>query len=192
MQILIAGLLIFLGVHSVRIFADNWRAREIERIGKRRWMMIYTFHSLFGLALIVWGYGTAREAPVLLWDPPLWGRHLAVALMAVSFFLIAQNKSPQGPIVARIGHPMLAATVIWSIAHLMANGTLADLLLFGGFLVWALLAFFAALRRDRADGIERKAAGWMADLGPGAAGLVLWVLFIWFAHRFLFGVSPLG
>ena len=83
MQILIAGLLIFMAVHSVRIFADGWRESQIERIGKRRWTMIYTFHSLFGLVLIVWGYGLAREAPVVLWDPPLWGRHLALLLMAV-------------------------------------------------------------------------------------------------------------
>lgn len=192
MYVLIAGLLIFLGIHSARIFADDWRTGQIERIGKRRWMMIYTFHSLFGLALIVWGYGLARQMPVPLWDPPLWGRHLAVALMAVAFFLVAQSRSPQGPIVARLGHPMLIATGIWSIAHLMANGTLADLLLFGSFLVWSVLAFAAAVGRDRKAGIERRPAGWMADLAPGAAGLALWLVFVWKAHQWLFGVSPLG
>ncbi|HSM42297.1 MAG TPA: NnrU family protein [Afifellaceae bacterium] len=192
MQILIAGLLIFMAVHSVRIFADDWRESQIERIGKRRWTMIYTFHSLFGLVLIVWGYGLAREAPVVLWDPPLWGRHLALLLMAVSFFLFAQSGGPQGPIVARIGHPMMAATGIWGVAHLSANGTLADLLLFGSFVAWAVLAFRAAVQRDRAAGIVREPAGWMADIGPGLAGLGLWAIFVWKVHAFLFGVSPLG
>ena len=87
---------------------------------------------------------------------------------------------------------MLIATGIWSIAHLMANGTLADLLLFGSFLVWSVLAFAAAVGRDRKAGIERRPAGWMADLGPGAAGLALWLVFVWKAHQWLFGVSPLG
>jgi uncharacterized membrane protein len=192
MYVLIAGLLIFLGVHSVRIFADEWRAGQIERIGKRRWMMIYTIHSIVGLGLIVWGYGLAREMPVLLWDPPLWGRHLTVTLMAVSFFLVAQNGNPQGPLTARLGHPMMIAIGIWAAAHLVANGTLADLLLFGSFLLWTVLAFAAAVKRDRRDGTVRKPAGWRADLAPGMGGLVLWFVFVWKAHFWLFGVSPLG
>jgi uncharacterized membrane protein len=192
MYVLVAGLLIFLGIHSTRIFAEGWRNRTIERIGKNRWMRVYTLSSIAGFVLIVWGYGLARQMPVLLWDPPLWGRHLTVTLMAVSFFLVAQNGSPQGPLVARLGHPMMIAIGIWSAAHLMANGTLADLLMFGSFLIWSVLGYIAAVKRDRMAGTERQPAGWRADLGPGVAGLALWFVFVWKAHQWLFGVSPLG
>jgi uncharacterized membrane protein len=192
MYILIAGLVIFLAVHSVRIFAEDWRGRQIEQQGRKRWMALYGIASIIGFILIVWGYGLARQLPVVLWDPPLWGRHLAIALMAISFFLIAQNGSPQGPIVARVRHPMTAAVGIWSLAHLMANGTLADLLLFGSFLVWAVLAFSAAIRRDEEAASKPAVAGWMADLGPGGGGLAIWLVFLWKAHEWLIGVSPLG
>ena len=192
MTVLIAGLIVFLGIHSVRVVADGWRAGMIDRHGEKRWKGLFSIISLVGFGLIIWGYALARENPVLVWDPPLGMRHVAVLLMAPAFFLVAQNGNPKGPITARIGHPMSIAVIIWSIAHLGANGTLADIVLFGAFLVWAILAFLAARRRDAAEGAASSAAGWRADLLPGFGGIVLWLIFIWAVHEWLFGVAPLG
>ena len=191
MIVLIAGLVVFLGIHAVRIVADGLRTEMIAKHGEKTWKGIYSVVSLIGFGLIIWGYILARDNPVPIWDPPIWTRHLAVLLMAISFFLVAQNGNPQGPISAKIGHPMTAGVIIWSAAHLGANGTLADMVLFGAFFVWSVLLFISARGRDVPDGETRAVAGWGADLKPGIVGLVLWVLFIWKVHEWLFGVAPL-
>lgn len=189
---LIAGLVLFLGMHSVRIFADDWRAEQIAARGEKVWKGVYAAISLAGLVLVVWGFGLAREAPVLVWDPPVWLRHLAFLLNAAAFFLAAQNAGPVGPIKARLGHPMVLAVKIWAIAHLISNGNLADIILFGSILAWAVVNFSAARRRDRQAGTVRVAGPWRNDLIPGAVGLALWAAFVWGLHEWLIGVSPIG
>ena len=191
MFVMIAGLVIFLGMHSVRIFADDWRTGLIAARGENVWKGVYSVISLAGIVLIVWGFGLAREAPVPVWDPPLWFRHVALALNAVAFFLAAQNSGPIGPITARLGHPMVLAVKVWAIAHLMANGNLADVILFGSILAWAVADFSAAKRRDRQAGTVRVAGPWRNDLVPGAVGLALWAIFVWGMHEWLIGVSVL-
>lgn len=191
MIVLIAGLVVFLGIHAVRIFADGWRTQMIDRHGERTWKGLYSVLSLAGFGLIIWGFALARDSAAPIWDPPVWTRHSAVLLMAVSFFLVSQNGNRQGPISAKVGHPMTVAVIIWSAAHLGANGTVADIVLFGSFLVWSVLVLASARRRDAASGVTRVAAGWGADLRPGIAGLVLWAIFIWKVHEWLFGVAPL-
>lgn len=189
---LIAGLVLFLGTHSVRIFADDWRAEQIAARGEKVWKGVYAAISLAGLVLVVWGFGLAREAPVLVWDPPVWLRHLAFLLNAAAFFLAAQNAGPVGPIKARLGHPMVLAVKIWAIAHLISNGNLAEIILFGSILAWAVVNFSAARRRDRQAGTVRVAGPWRNDLIPGAVGLALWAAFIWGLHDRLIGVSLIG
>lgn len=189
---LIAGLVLFLGTHSVRIFADDWRAEQIAARGEKVWKGVYAAISLAGLVLVVWGFGLAREAPVLVWDPPVWLRHLAFLLNAAAFFLAAQNAGPVGPIKARLGHPMVLAVKIWAIAHLISNGNLAEIILFGSILAWAVVNFSAARRRDRQAGTVRVAGPWRNDLIPGAVGLALWAAFIWGLHERLIGVSLIG
>jgi len=189
---LIAGLVLFLGMHSVRIFADDWRAGQIAARGEKVWKGVYAAISLAGLVLVVWGFGLAREAPVLVWDPPVWLRHLAFLLNAAAFFLAAQNAGPVGPIKARLGHPMVLAVKIWAIAHLISNGNLAEIILFGSILAWAVVNFSAARRRDRQAGTVRVAGPWRNDLIPGAVGLALWAAFIWGLHERLIGVSLIG
>ncbi len=189
---LIAGLVLFLGMHSVRIFADDWRAEQIAARGEKVWKGVYAAISLAGLVLVVWGFGLAREAPVLVWDPPVWLRHLAFLLNAAAFFLAAQNAGPVGPIKARLGHPMVLAVKIWAIAHLISNGNLAEIILFGSILAWAVVNFSAARRRDRQAGTVRVAGPWRNDLIPGAVGLALWAAFIWGLHERLIGVSLIG
>ncbi len=191
MIVLIVGLIVFLGIHAVRIVADDWRTQMIAKHGEKTWKGIYSVVSLVGFGLIIWGYILARDNPVPIWDPPIWTRHLAVLFMAISLFLVAQNGNTQGPVSAKIGHPMTAGIIVWSAAHLSANGTLADILLFGSFLVWSLLVFVSARGRDAISGETRAVAGWGADLKPGIVGLVLWAVFIWKVHEWLFGVAPL-
>ncbi len=191
MFVMIAGLVIFLGTHSVRIFAEDWRAGQIAVRGENLWKGVYSLVSLAGLVLIVWGYGVAREASVVLWEPPLWLRHVALTLNAVAFFLAAQNAGPVGPLTARLGHPMVLAAKFWAFAHLIANGTVADIILFGSILGWAVADFSAARRRDRQAGTVRVAGPWRNDLVPGALGLVVWAAFVWGLHEWLIGVNVL-
>jgi len=189
---LILGLVLFLGVHAVRIVADDWRTRTIARIGEQPWKGAYTLVSLAGFGLIIWGFGQARLDPVLVWQPPLPMRHIAALLMLVAFIFLAASKVPGNAIKARLQHPMLIGTKVWSLAHLLANGRLADLVLFGSFLAWAVLCFRAARQRDRANPPAALPTSAAATGLTVVAGAVVWAVFAFWAHVKLFGVSPLG
>ena len=192
MTALILGLLLFLGLHSVRIVAEGWRGRTIARVGEGPWKGVYTLLSVAGLALIVWGFGQARADPTVLWAPPVWTRHLAALLMLVSLVLLAAAYVPGNQLKARLHHPMVLGVKVWALAHLLANNTLADLLLFGGFLTWAVLNFRAARQRDRATGAVY-AAGTPGATGVAvAAGVAAWAVLAFWAHGWLFGVRPFG
>ena len=192
MLVLIAGLILFLGIHSVRIVAEERRSAAIARMGEGPWKGIYSVVAFIGLALIVWGYGLSRLDPVVLWDPPIWTRHIAVTLNLIAFVLFAFYLVPSGRIKARLGHPMILSVKVWAFAHLIANGTLADLLLFGTFLVWAVADFAVSRRRDRQAGIVRTAGPPRNDLIAVAAGVLVWAAFVWRLHEWIIGVSPLA
>jgi uncharacterized membrane protein len=192
MTLLVAGLVLFLGAHSVRIFADDWRTRTIARTGAARWKALYSLVSLAGLVLIVWGYGLAREAPVVVFAPPVWARHLASLLTLPAFVLLAAAKGPANRIRAAVGHPMVAGVKLWAFAHLVANGTLADVVLFGSFLAWAIADFVAARGRDRAAGTAPARGSIGATLAATAIGLAAWALFALLLHGPLIGVRPFG
>jgi uncharacterized membrane protein len=192
MAVLILGLLIFLGSHSVRIFGEGWRQGRIGRMGEGGWKGLYSLVSLVGLALIVWGYGLARLDPVVLWGPPVWTQHLAITLNLIAFVLFAAFLVPAGRIKARLGHPMILSVKVWAFAHLLANGTLADLLLFGSFLLWAIVDFAASRRRDRRLGTVRPAGPVRNDLIAVVLGVALWAAMLLRVHEWLIGVSPLA
>jgi uncharacterized membrane protein len=192
MTLLILGLVIFLGVHSSRVFAEDWRSAQRTRMGEKAWKGGYSLASLLGLVLLVWGYGLARQTPVPLWTPSIGLRHLASLLTVVAFVLLAAAYVPRNSIKARIGHPMVAGVKLWALSHLLANHTLADLLLFGGFLVWAVLCFRAARARDRAAGTVYPAGTMQGNLITVGAGLVAWAVFAMWLHAPLIGVKPFG
>lgn len=192
MLALILGLILFLGMHSVRLFAADWRDRQIDRLGLLTWKGIYSVVSLVGLILIIWGYGQARQTPEVLWGAPIWTRHLAALLTIPAFILLAAAYVPGTHIRARVGHPMLLGVKFWALAHLIANGTLADLLLFGGFLAWAVALFIVLRRRDRQTGITYPARGASRDLIAVVLGLVGFVVFALLLHWPLIGVRPFG
>lgn len=200
MQWLVLGLILFLGVHSVRIVADDWRNQTIDRVGLGAWKAVYSLVSAVGLALIVWGYGLARQEPVTLWTPPLGMRHAASLLTLLAFVLLVAAYVPGNAIKARLGHPMVLSVKLWAFAHLLSNGTLADVLLFGGFLAWAVLNYRAARRRlpeaDGEDDAETAPAARGGSLAATVATLVVgvgtWAVFAFWAHGALIGVRPFG
>ncbi len=192
MSVLILGLVLFLGMHSARIVAEGPRAAFIARHGAGAWKGLYTVVALAGFALIIWGYGQARLQPVVLWDSPLWTRHLAGLLMLVALVLLGASQVPGNGIKARLHHPQVLAVKTWALAHLLANNTLADLLLFGGFLVWAVLDFRSARQRDRAAGTVYPPGTAARTVAAVALGLALWAVFAFGAHQWLFGVKPFG
>jgi uncharacterized membrane protein len=190
MLVLILGLVVFLGVHSTRIFVDGWRAQQIRRLGDRAWKGLYALVAVTGFVLIVWGFGMARAQSLVLWSAPNWTRHVTALLVLVAFVLVAAAYVPGTRIKAAVGHPMLAGVKAWALGHLLANGTLADVLLFGSFLVWAVLAYVSSRRRDRAAGIRYPAAGLGRDALAVLIGIVAWAWFAHFGHQWLIGVNP--
>ncbi len=190
MLALILGLVIFLGIHSTTLLAPTFRQQQVARLGLLPWKGIYSLIALVGLVLIVWGYGQARMAPVWLWTPPVWTRHLAALLTVPAFILLVATYIPGSHIKARVGHPMLLAVKFWAIAHLLANGKLADLLLFGGFLVWAVVLYIALRRNDRATGYVPVPGKVTRDILVVVVGLVFWVVFAMWLHLWLIGRMP--
>lgn len=192
MAFLLLGLVLFLGVHSTRIVADGWRSAMLAKLGEKPWKGIYALASVVGFVLIVWGYGLARQSPVLLWTPPRGMNHLAALLMAFSFVLLAATYVPRNAIKSRLHHPMVLSVKVWAVAHLLANGTLADVLLFGSFLVWAVLSFRSSRRRDRAAGTTYAPGTAAGTVTTVVVGLAATAVFLFGAHAWLIGVSPLG
>lgn len=187
---LILGLVIFLGAHSTRMFAERWRSAQIARLGEQRWKGLYALVSAIGFVLLIWGYGQARLAPIIIWTPPSWLRHITLLLTLVSFVLITAAYVPRNRLKAKLGHPMLAGTKVWAFAHLLSNGSLADLLLFGGFLLWAASDFVSARRRDRDAGKTYPAGGVTQDIQVVVIGVIVWLVFALYLHRWLIGVAP--
>ena len=183
---LVIGLLLFLGVHSIRIVAPRWREERIARMGERGWKGLYALASLVGFVLLVWGYGQARQQPVVLWETPPLLRHLAPPLVLVAFVLVAAGQLPGNAIQAKLQHPMLLGTKVWAFAHLLANNTLADVLLFGGFLLWAVLDYRSARRRGRVEVVVRPGRTALAVV----LGVALWAFFAFWAHQAWIGVRP--
>jgi uncharacterized membrane protein len=192
MLVLVPGLVIFLGVHSVRIFAEPWRGRQIARLGEKGWKSLYSTASAVGLVLIVWGYGIARREPVVLWTPPVWAAHLAALLTLIAFILFVAAYVPANHFKAWVRHPMAMSAGLWAFAHLVAAGTLNAVVLFGAFLVWSVLDYAAARRRDDVLGVIYPAGVLSKDLIAVFAGGVAWVVFVVWVHGWLIGVRPFG
>ena len=173
MSYLILGLILFLGAHSVRIFAEGWRTQTLQRLGEG-------------------GFGQARQQPVLLWSPPAGMRHLAALLMLASCVLLTAAYVPGNQIKARLRHPMVLGVKAWALAHLLANGQLLHVVLFGAFLLWAVFDFRAARQRDRLQPTAA-AVGTAGATGITVAiGVVAWLALTLWLHGLLIGVRPLG
>lgn len=191
MGLLIAGLVIFLGIHSVGIFAPAWREAQIAQHGERNWKGLYSIVSILGFALLLYGYGVARQAPVMLYAPPTALRHVALVLMLPVFPLLLAAYLP-GRIKAAVKNPMLLSVKLWATAHLLANGSAHDVLLFGAFLVWAVLDLIAVKRRAVPRVIPGAPPSPRNDVIAVVVGLLIYAAFVAGVHRWLIGVSPLA
>jgi uncharacterized membrane protein len=189
---LLIGLVLFLGTHSVRIVADDWRTGVRAKLGENAWKGAYSIVSLVGFVLICVGFGHARLEPTVLWASPTWTRHLAALLTLPAFVLIAAAQVPGNTIKATVKHPMVLGVKVWALAHLLANNTLAELILFGAFLVWSVFDYRSSRQRDRAAGTAYP-PGRVGPTGVAViAGLVAWAVFAFWAHAALIGVRPFG
>ncbi|MEO8836927.1 MAG: NnrU family protein [Caldimonas sp.] len=193
MLLFVVGLVVFLGIHSVSIVAPHWRVANVARHGEKPWKGLYSLAAGLGLALLIVGYGLARRDPVVLYTPPAALRHLALLVMLPVFPLLFAAYLP-GRIRRAAKHPMLLALKLWAAAHLLANGTLADVLLFGGFLAWAVADRISVKRRSAAEAHDVPAAPTRPynDAIAIVGGLAVYVAFLFGVHRWLIGVSPLA
>jgi len=200
MALLILGLVLFLGAHSTRIFAENWRQAVLDRLGEKIYKGVYTLVSLLGFGLLIYGFDQVRWDSPALWTPPVWVKHVAALLMLLSLVLLACAHAPRNAIKAKLHHPMVLSVKVWALAHLLANPRVADLVLFGAFLLWSVLNFRAARKRDRLAAAAGEEAGTLVVPEVSAAatwravgiGVVVWSILLSHGHLWLFGVNPLG
>jgi len=191
MTLLIFGLVLLLGIHSVSIAAPAWRDKQVARRGEGAWKGFYSVVSIASFVLLIYGYGLARQSPVVLYTPPTALRHIALLLMLPFFPLLFAAYLP-GRIKAAAKHPMLLAVKLWALAHLLANGTLHDAILFGAFLAWAVADRISVKRRSVARVVPGAPPSPMNDVIAIVGGLVAYAVFLLWAHEWLIGVSPLG
>jgi uncharacterized membrane protein len=188
MAILILGLVVFFAVHCVRIVAPGFRAGQVAA-NQGRWKGLYSLASLVGFALIVWGWISFRPVAPDVYVPPDWGRHVTIVLVLLAFIAIPTAYQPPGRIRTWLRHPFLAAIILWSLGHLFANGDLASVLLFGSFLAYGIVDRIAVAFRPDPPPVY---AGPRGDIVGIVVGLVLFAIFVFGLHAFLFGVSPVA
>jgi uncharacterized membrane protein len=191
MTLLIAGLLVFLGVHSIRVYADGWRSRTIARIGEGPWKGVYSLVAVAGIVMIAMGYGEARQVSATLYQPPFTMYHITALFVLLSLVFLAAAKVPGNQIKGAVGHPMLIGVKLWAAGHLIANGRVADVVLFGSFLVWAIVLFAVSRRLDRMQGVTYPAGTPSRTIIAMVIGAVVTAVFMAGAHEWLFGVRPL-
>jgi uncharacterized membrane protein len=192
MALLILGLVLFLGIHSTRVFADGWRSGMVARLGPLPWKGLYSVVSILGFIVLIWGFRQARQESLVLWSSPRWMAHVTAVLMVFSFILLVSAYVPGNWFKARWHHPMVLGVKVWALAHLLSNGVAADVVLFGAFLLWAVLSFAAARRRDRQNGTVYPPGNAIGTSIAIAVGLVAWSVFALLLHGPLIGVRPLG
>lgn len=187
---LIAGLVLFLGIHSISIFANDTRDALAAKLGPLGWRVVYSIVAIAGFVLLIKGYSAARMEPTLLWQPPRWLSHVNAVLMLPVFVFLLAAYLP-GRISQAVKHPMLLATKIWAFSHLLVNGMLADVLLFGGFLAWAVADRISLKRRKPRQHLTLPKLG-VNDAFAVIGGLALYGAFVAYLHRALIGVAPFG
>lgn len=190
MIILLLGLAIFFAVHSISIINEPWRDRMVAKVGELPWKGLYTLLSIAGLILIILGYGIAQDNAIVLYSPPAWLRHVAMLLLVPVFPLLLAAYLP-GRIKSATKHPMLAATKFWALAHLLANGMSADVLLFGSFLAWAVVDRISMKRRTQRT-LPGAPPSKINDVIAVVVGLAIYLAFAFWLHSLLIGVPLIG
>ncbi len=188
---LLTGLLLFIGMHSISTLAPTKRADIIERKGDNAWKGIYTVVSLIGFALIIWGYGQTRVEPTFVWNPPRALLMVTVILTWLAFLFLAAVNVPNNHLKKMVGHPMIIGVKLWAFSHLLSNGRLGDIVLFGSFLVWAIVYYAVNRKRDRLKGVVHSTDATTTGTAITViAGTLVWGLFAFLLHSYLIGVHP--
>jgi len=191
MALLILGIVLFLGLHLIRVVAPGLRASLIASLGEVGWKIAYSIASIVALIVLIYGFGQARDmTPV--WSPPFWMSHITILLMLFALICLVASLLPAGHIAVRTKHPMVLSVKIWALAHLLSNGDGAAILLFAAFLAWGVILRISLKRRERAGEITlRPFVSAKYDLYAIVIGVVVWALIIWKLHAWIIGVSPL-
>lgn len=193
MALLIIGIILFLGLHLLRVIAPGFRQSMIASLGENGWKIAYSVVSILSLIVLIYGFGQARQVTGMLYNPPVWMAHIAITLMLIALICLAASLLPAGHIAVRTKHPMVLSVKIWAFAHLLANGETSSVLLFGAFLAWGVILRISLKRRQRAGELKlRPFVSGKFDLYAIVIGAVAWALLIWRVHEWLIGVSPLA
>jgi len=192
MLVLVLGLVLFLGIHSTRIFADGWRTGMIAKLGPLPWKGLYSVASILSFIVIVWGFRMARRETLVLFSTPAWMTHVTALLMVLAMILFVAAYIPRNWFKAKFHHPQALSVKTWAVSHLLTNGEAANVVLMGAFLLWAVLSFRAARQRDRANHTVYPPGNAIGTTITVAAGLVAWSVFALLLHGPLIGVRPLG
>jgi uncharacterized membrane protein len=182
---LITGLFLFLGIHSISIIAEDFRNTMAAK-SENGWKIIYSLISVVGIVLIANGYAALRLEPVLLYVPPYWFKHLTYLLMLPAMILFVAPYLP-GKIKQVTKHPQLIAVKLWALSHLLVNGMLADVILFGAFIIWAAAARISMKKRTSRVIPGLKPNG-INDIIAIIVGGLLTGAFILYLHQFLIGI----
>ena len=193
MLLLVVGIVLFLGVHLIRVVAPGFRQSMVDRLGRGPWAGIYSVASIVSLIVLIYGFGAARQETTVLYTPPVWTAHIAILLMLLAMICLVASLLPAGNIAVRTKHPMVLSVKIWAFAHLLANGDSAGVLLFAAFLAWGVIMRISLKRRERAGELTlRPFVASKYDLYAVVIGVVAWVLILWKLHEWIIGVSPLA
>lgn len=192
MALLVISLILFLGIHLIRVVAPGFRQSMIASMGQSAWRGIFSVASLASLVLLIYAFGQARHVTGILYSPPVWTAHIAITLMLIAMICLVASLLPAGYIATKTKHPMVLSVKIWAFAHLLANGETSSVLLFAAFLAWGVIMRISLKRRERAGEIVlRPFVSGRYDLFAVIIGIVVWGLIIWRLHEWLIGVSPL-
>ena len=191
MALLILGIVLFLGIHLIRVVAPGLRTSLIASLGESGWKIAYSVASIVTLAILIYGFGQARDMTPI-WSPPFWMSHITILLMLFAMICLVASLLPAGHIAVRTKHPMVLSVKIWALAHLLSNGDGAAILLFAAFLAWGVILRISLKRRERAGEITlRPFVSAKYDLYAIIIGVIVWALIIWKLHAWIIGVSPL-
>lgn len=193
MVVLIVGIILFLGVHLLRVVAPGLRQSLVDAMGANAFRGVYSIVSILTLVLLIYGFSVARYETSVLYSPPVWMAHITITLMLLALICLAASLLPAGHIAAKTKHPMVLSVKIWALAHLLANGDSASVLLFASFLAWGVILRISLKRRQRAgELVLRPFVSAKYDLYAVILGLVAWLLILFKLHEWLIGVSPLA
>ncbi len=193
MALLALSLILFLGLHLIRIVAPGFRQAMIDKVGKSAWTTFYAAASILTLVFVIHAFGAARSQPIgMLYNPPMGMTHLTITLMLIAVICLVAGFLPAGHIKTKAKHPVVLSIKIWALAHLLSNGEAYSVLLFAAFLAWGVVLRISLKRRERNGEVSLPVfVSAKYDIYAVVIGVVVWALMIWRVHEWLIGVAPL-